>query len=252
MVGLSLQSLVWSYLVVLATVFLVPRAGWLTSEENRGFGEHFLEMEANMIELGDHTDQPSQNMENVQSMEVSQPVNSMQTTLKVRRSTVNRKITIHLKNLTTLIEQCGSRTCINRIMADLRSCLQQAEELNVQYLLFVPEIEHDKVLELYDVEFDRVNEALDEAVVHLEQRAGEEKSVVSSIGSLKSKSSHRSGKDSVAVKAKTAAAQAYARKQKEIAKAKLQEIENQEELQRKLLKSKEQAERVRLEAELEL
>ena len=41
MVGLSLQSLVWSYLVVLATVFLVPRAGWLTSGENRGFGETF-------------------------------------------------------------------------------------------------------------------------------------------------------------------------------------------------------------------
>ena len=55
-------------------------------------------------------------------------------------------------------------------MADLRSCLQQAEELNVQYLSFVPEIEHDKVLEWYDVEFDRVNEALDEAVVHLEER----------------------------------------------------------------------------------
>ena len=62
------------------------------------------------------------------------------------------------------------------------------------------------------MEFDRVNEALDEAVVHLEERASEEKSVVSSIGSLKSKSSHRSGKDSVAVKAKAAAAQAYARK----------------------------------------
>ena len=102
------------------------------------------------------------------------------------------------------------------------------------------------------MEFDRVNEALDEAVVHLEERASEEKSVVSSIGSLKSKSSHRSGKDSVAVKAKAAAAQVYDRKQKEIAKAKLQEIENQAELQRKLLKSKEQAERVRLEAELEL
>ena len=124
MVGLSLQSLVWSYLVVSATVFLVPRAGWLTSGENRGFGEHFVEMEANLIELGDHTDQPSQNMENVQSMEVSQPVNSVQTTLKIKRLTVKRKITIHLKNLTALIEQCGSKTCINRIIADLRSSLR--------------------------------------------------------------------------------------------------------------------------------
>ena len=78
----------------LATVFLVPRDGWLTSGENRGFGEHFVEMEANLIELGDHKDQPSQNMENEQSKEVNQPVNSVQTTLKIKRSTVKRKIAI--------------------------------------------------------------------------------------------------------------------------------------------------------------
>ena len=45
----------------------------------------------------------------------------------------------------------GSKTRINRIMADLRLCLQQAEELNVQYLALVHEHEHDKVLEWYDV-----------------------------------------------------------------------------------------------------
>ena len=35
-------------------------------------------------------------------------------------------------------------------MADLRSCSQQAEELNVHYLSFVSKIEHDKVLEWYE------------------------------------------------------------------------------------------------------
>ena len=225
--------------------------GWLTSGENRGIGEHFVEMEGNLIEFGDHMGQPSHSMdvENVQSTEVSQPVNL---TLKNKRSTVKRKITIHLKSLAALIEQCGSKTRINRIMADLRSCLQQAEELNVQYLSFVPEIEHDKVLEWYDFEFARVNEALDEAVVHLEERASEEASVVSSNVSRNSKASHKGGKDPISAKAKAAAAQAYVRKQKEIAKEKLREIESQAELQRKLLKSKEEAERVRLEAELEL
>ena len=49
------------------------------------------------------------------------------------------------------------------------------------------------------------------------ERASEEKSVVSSIVSLRSKSSHKSGNDPVAVKAKAAAAQAYARNQREIA-----------------------------------
>lgn len=48
-------------------------------------------MEGNLIEFGDHMDQPSQgmeNVENVQSTEVSQPVKSMQLTLKTKRSTV--------------------------------------------------------------------------------------------------------------------------------------------------------------------
>ena len=186
-------------------------------------------MERNLIEFGDHMDQPSHSMdvENVQSTEVSQPVNL---TLKNKRSTVKRKITIHLKSLAPLIEQCGSKTRINRIMADLRSCLQQAEELNVQYLSFVPDIEHDKVLEWHDFEFARANEALDEVVVHLEERASEEASVVSSNVSRKSKASHKSGKDPISAKAKAAAAQAYVRKQKEIAKKTLREIESQAEL----------------------
>ena len=68
------------------------------------------------------------------------------------------------------------------------------------------------MLEWYDVELSRVNEALGEAVVHLEERASEGASVLSSIISRKSKS----GKDPVAVKAKAAAAEAYARKQKEL------------------------------------
>ena len=89
-------------------------------------------------------------------------------------------------------------------------------------------------------------------MVHLEEHASEEASVVSSNVSRKSKASHKSGKDPISAKAKATAAQAYVRKQKEIAKEKLREIESQAELQRKSLKSKEEAERVRLEAELEL
>ena len=57
-------------------------------------------------------------------------------------------------------------------------------------------------------------------MVHLEERASEEASVVSSNVSRKSKASHNSGKDPISAKAKAAAAQAYVRKQKEIAKEK--------------------------------
>ena len=77
---------------------------------------------------------------------------SMQSTLKNKRSTVKRKITLHLINLADLVQQCGNKTRINRIIADLRLCLQQAEELHVEYLSFVPETEHHKVLEWYDVD----------------------------------------------------------------------------------------------------
>ena len=189
-------------------------------------------------------------------MEVSHLEISAQSTLKNKGSTVKRKITIHLKNLAALAEQCGNKTRINRIIADLRLCLQQAEELNVEYLSFVPETEHDKVLEWCDVEVFRVNEALDEALVHLEERANEEESISSSrlsVKLMKSIASCKSGKDSViVVKATAAAAQAYARKQKEIEKEQLREFVSQAELQRKLLKAKEDAERVRLEAELDL
>ena len=77
----------------------------------------------------------------------------------------------------------------------------KAEELHVQYLSFVPEIEHDKVLEWYDFEFARVNEALNEAVVHLEECASEDASVVSSNVSRKSKASHKSGMGPISAKA---------------------------------------------------
>ena len=123
----------------------------------------FLEMEGNLIGLGDRMDQTSHSKGNMHSVELSQPANSLQFTLKTKRAVVKRKITIHLKGLAALMEQCNSKTCINRILAELR-CLQQVEELNLQYLSFLPEIEHDKVLEWYNVEFARVNEALNEAM----------------------------------------------------------------------------------------
>ena len=46
---------------------------------------------------------------------VSQATKSEQLTVKNKRSTVKRKITIYLKGLTALIEQCGSKTRIHGI-----------------------------------------------------------------------------------------------------------------------------------------
>ena len=106
------------------------------------------------------------------------------------------------------------------------------------------------MLEWYDVEFGRVNDALDEALTHLNERESEETSPATSV-SRRSKVSSKSDPVRV-IKAKAAAAQAFAKKQGESAKEKLRELERKAELQKKLWKAKEEVERVKMEAELEL
>ena len=147
------------------------------------------------------------------------------------------------------IGQFGSKFRIQRIIADLKQCLQEGELLNIHYLTFMPEIEDDKIVESYDVEFGQVNDELDEALSHLNERVSEETSQATSV-SRKSKVSSKS--DPVAIKARALAAQAFAKKQRESAKEKLKELERQAELQKKLWKAKEEVERVKMEAELEL
>ena len=70
---------------------------------------------------------------------------------------------------------------VNFEFEELKQCLQEAELLNVQYLTFMPEIEHDKILEWYDAEFGRVNDALDDALSHLNERVSEETSQATSV-----------------------------------------------------------------------
>ena len=147
--------------------------------------------------------------------EVSEQKTSEQSvTLKTKRSVSKRKITVHLKALSSEIRQFGSKFRLRRIIADLKQCLQEAERLNVQYLTFMPEIEHDKILEWYDVEFGQVNNALKEALSHLNESVSEETSQATSV-SQKSKVSSKS--DPVAIKARALAAQAFTRKQRESA-----------------------------------
>ena len=77
-------------------------------------------------------------------LEGSQTIISEQSvTLKNKRSVVKRKITVHLKALSLEIERFRIKFRIRRIIADLKQCLQEAELLNVPYLAFTPEIEHD-------------------------------------------------------------------------------------------------------------
>ena len=177
-------------------------------------------MAKNLIDLGDRVG--AHGMENPEEvlepkeLEVSQTIASEQSvTLKNKRSVVKRKITIHLKALSSEIEQFGSKFRIRRIIGDLKQCLQEAELLNVQYLAFTPEIEHDKILEWYDVEFGRVNDALDEALTHLNERESEETSQATSV-SRRSKVSSKS--DLVVIKSKATAAQASQKSKEKVLK----------------------------------
>ena len=86
-----------------------------------------------------------------------------------------------MKALSSEIGQFGSKFRIRRIIADLKQWLLEAELLNVQYLAFVLEIEHGKILEWYDVEFGRVNDSLDETLSHLNERESEETSQATSV-----------------------------------------------------------------------
>ena len=73
---------------------------------------------------------------------------------------------------------------------------------------------------------------------------------LSSLFSRRSKVSSKT--DPVVIKARAAAAQAFAKKQRESAKEKLKELERKAELQKKLWKAKKEVERVKMEAEFEL
>ena len=120
-----------------------------------------------------------------------------------------------MKALSSEIEQFGSKFRIQRIIADLKQCLQEAELLNVQYLAFTLEIEHDKILEWYDVGIGRVNDALDEALTHLNERESEETSQATSV-SRRSKVSSKS--DLVVIKSKATAAQASQKSKEKVLK----------------------------------
>ena len=200
-----------------------------------------------MSDLGDREE--AHGMENPEEvlepkeLEVSQQIASKQSvTLKNKRCVVKRKITIHLKVLSSEIGQFGSKFRIRRIIPDLKQCLQEAELLNVQYLAFMPEIEHNKILERYDVEFGRVNDALDEVFSHLNECECEETSQATSVIR---RSKVYSKSVPLVIKARAAAAQAFAKKQRESAKENLKELERQAELQKKLWKAKEEVDRVK-------
>ena len=92
------------------------------------------------------------------------------TTVKTKRAVVKRRITNTLKKLQGTIEQTGRKSIICSYVNILEESLNEAQVLNNQLLAMLPEQEHENVLNWYEEELERVQEAKLEAEANLEER----------------------------------------------------------------------------------
>ena len=177
-------------------------------------------------------------------LEVRGAMNTQIVILRNKRASVKRRITNTIKKLNSSIEQFGRKAIIRGYVHILEECINEARVLNDRLVAVIPENEHEKALTWYEVELERVQEVKLEAKAHLEQRADESVSGLSSLKASKisSRSAHeiRAKVTSAEIKAKQLAMEEQRRKQ---------EFEQQLKLKRKLEPVQYEAERVRFEAE---
>ena len=87
--------------------------------------------------------------------------------IRSKRSVVKRRITTTLRKLDEFVAKSGSRTLIKEYVSNLSEYLKEAETLNNELLAHVNESEHEVVLNWYEEQLERVEEAKLEAVNHL-------------------------------------------------------------------------------------
>ena len=103
------------------------------------------------------------------------------TALKRKRAVVKRRITNTLKKLQLTMEQLGRKAIIRGYVNILEESLKEAQDLNDRLMATLPENEHESALNWYEEELERVQDAKLEAEAHLEQRADESSSGLSSV-----------------------------------------------------------------------
>ena len=101
--------------------------------------------------------------------------------LKNKCAAVKRRITNTLKKLESTIEQYGRRAIIRGYVNNLQEYLNEAKYLNVELVSLIPENEHETALDWYEEQLKRVQKAKLEANAHLEERAEESSSGLSSV-----------------------------------------------------------------------
>ena len=104
------------------------------------------------------------------SSELESAERSTIATVKTKRAVVKRRITNTLKKLQGTIEQYGRKSIIRGYVNILEESFNEAQVWNNQLLAMLPEQEHENVLNWYEEELERVQEAKLEAEANLEER----------------------------------------------------------------------------------
>ena len=123
------------------------------------------------------------------SAHATQAVSTKIVSLKNKRAAVKRRITHTLKKLDSTSEQYGSKAIIRGYVSNLQEYLIEAKDLNDELVSVIPENEHEIALDWYEEQLERVQEAKLMASTHLDERAEESSSGLSSVKLSLSKTS---------------------------------------------------------------
>ena len=165
-------------------------------------------------------------------------------TVKTKRAVVKRRSTNTLKKLPGMIEQYGRKSIIRGYVNILEESFNEAQVWNNQLLAMLPEQEHENVLNWYEEELERVQEAKLEAEAYLEERKEESYSALSSLKLSKSSADSHVAE----IRAKMASAEIKAKQLEMEEERRKKEIAKQLEIKHKIEQARNEAERIEFEA----
>ena len=184
------------------------------------------------------------------SAHTTQTVSTKIMSLKNKRANVKRRITNTLKKLDSTVEQYGRKAIIRGYVNNLQEYLIEAKDLNDELVSVIPENEHETALDWYEEQLERVEEAKLEANAHLDERAEESSSGLSSVKFGASKTSISAGSSQAAeIRAKMTSAEIKAKQLALEEQRRTKEFKKQLEVKRKLEIVQDEAERLKFKAE---
>ena len=180
----------------------------------------------------------------------TQTVSTKIVSLKNKRAEVKRRITNTLKKLDSTIEQYRQKAIIRGYVSNLQEYLIEAKDLYDEIVSVIPENEHETALHWYEEQLERVQEAKLMANAHLDERAEESSSGLSSVKlSLSKTSTTVRSSQAAKIRAKMTSAEIKAKQLALEEQRRMEEFEKQLEVKRKLELFQDEAERLKFKAE---